>query len=204
MLTPPVIPPPPDETRQELQELAAEAERRNRPRSLVVMGIALLMVSLGYVVWAAMARAAAADELDRRRRQAEDVRRRADEVVSLRSRQEQTLAQDRFAPDPRLAAKLEDLAKEVGMIDARVEERPDTSTDATKVPNFSRRAYTLRFRTTAQPTEAVLNFLERSRGVAPGLEAQSIVLEPGRMLTQEGQTTLTGELVFVRWQRAGQ
>jgi hypothetical protein len=204
MLAPPPTTPLPEEVRQELQDLAAEAERRNRPRTLVVLGIALLMAALGYVVWAALARASAAEDLERRRQQAEDVRRRADEVVSLRTHQEQTLAQDRFAPDPRLAAKLEDLAREVGMIDTKVEERPDTSIEATRVPNFSRRAYTLRFRNTAQPTAAVLSFLERSQGLAPGLEAQSIILEPGRMLTQEGQTTVTGELVFVRWQRAGQ
>jgi hypothetical protein len=190
------------DARQELEGLAADSERANRPRGLLLFGIALIAASVIFVLYALVARQSVAGQAQLRTEQAAQISTLVDKIVALRENQAKELGADRYAPNPLLAKNLEDLTRQVGLNDLRVTDAEAPPSGGRSLPNFSRRRYTISIPpATPQPAEGILALLERAPQEIKGLELSTLNFQPGANATVDGRSTLIGTIEFTRWER---
>lgn len=103
-----------EESRFDLSAFAADAERRNRPKQIVVLGIVLLVAALGFTGYAAMQYRSANVAADRARVQSTATARVVTEIRALQNRTQTTGAVAR-KPDPNFLSTVQRLARESGV-----------------------------------------------------------------------------------------
>jgi hypothetical protein len=194
-----------DEARLELAMAAANAERSNRPRHLVLAAAVALLISLVYLFVAMGSRASAASKLEHARIEIVNLEKVVGDVLATT----QVGSSDRYAPNSRVIPYLEKFASHVGL--PPVEVKPGTENTAGP-EGFIQRAY--RAVVTEQDPALLLQWVERvSHGEplpendkdpppppAVGLDISSIKLTPGRT-NEDGKVLWSLDINFKRWER---
>jgi type II secretory pathway component PulM len=197
MIEPTSTPTNNSESRLELTLAAAEAERANRPRWIIVLGVVLLAVAIIYTLTQASARATMFGKIEGERsatRKVQDLRNAIDTETT-------NLARRGTAPDARVGQKIEDFARFAQITLA------GAVTDQTRtgggVPGMQQHVYTARAMN--QEPDAVLSWLNsiRTSYESSGLEITRLRLAPGAA-TAGGTAGWNVDLELARWERKPQ
>ncbi len=174
--------------RYDLAAQAKAAERRNRPKHLLIAGGVILVIGLGLLVVAFGSRAAAAAVVARQQRDLEEIGRLASEIVAKR---ELDAAQDGGGDEGRIPdSRVRELATRAGM--TSVPPFADVRSDASNNEVRRRYRYTVREETLEPMLEWVRLVLAEYRGAW----VHEIEIKPaGRLWSLE--------VVFARWEQAG-
>lgn len=159
------------EDRLEIARAAALAERRNRPRALVALSAALLVLAGGSVALGLGARRTASGTLENERRTLGEVRAKVARLEAL-ERAAPEARTPAGAPIPDLISRVERAAQRAG-----VTQGPLTPNERSE----PRGAYTLKlygYEVTDRSIDALLEWTRGSCAAVPGLEVYSLKLSP--------------------------
>ncbi len=171
---------------------AASAERRNRPRSLIVVAGAALAVACGALGLAGLRWNAARAAMTRAEREVKVVRELGEEYVALRARAERRPSgEEPGEPIPNLLSRMEALGVSAGL--ERPLRLPRTST--TQRANGTQ---TVRYPYTIEDVslENVLRFVETATREFDRMRVAEIKVRPS------GTTGWSVDVEFERWERA--
>ncbi len=194
MIPPTTSPSASAEQRLELAVAAAEAERANRPRWIIVLGAVLLVAAAIYTITQASARSTMFGKIDGERAATK-------KVLDLRAAIEsETLALSRrgTSPDPFAGQKIEGYAVQSGVTLA------GAVTDQTRAANsqigMQQHAYTAKAMN--QDPLAVFNWLNtiRANYESTGLEITRLRFSPGGA-TAAGTAGWNVDLELARWEK---
>lgn len=184
-----------EDVRMELASSASSAERRNRPRGLIVLGGLALLGATGFLLYAWSAQASAAGARDAQASQLEGIRAEVNRLLALKARQgEQDV---RLAPDSGIKPQLEALAEGAGMKPVIVQE----TTEGSPTGGVGRRKYTVMLED--QPASGILQWLAGATNIS-GLSVTMVDLSPDLTAppeTEEGARLWRGSVVFSRYER---
>lgn len=184
-----------EDVRADLVGAAATAERRNRPSMLVVGGVLAVGVALVYLIWSVGAAAAADEEFEHARGDAERVER---EVGALLDMDAQKKAFDqRLRPDTGILSRLEEMAATAGMI-----KPPITNSPETPGPNG---VYRNKFsaQINDQTAESIFAWIAAAATI-DGLTVTVLEISPDLQLlptTEEGTARWQGRIEFARYEK---
>lgn len=152
---------------------ATGAERRNRPRHLVVLGVLALVVALLALGWAWTSRASAREALGSRRRELAQIRSLGAELTALRAQRTfRSDEEDLFRTPTDMLSRLKDLAAEAGL-----ESSPPVPVEReVNLQAGSRREWP--YSVTDASLDALLGWVRLAGERIPGTFAQTIELRP--------------------------
>jgi hypothetical protein len=182
------------DARLELTVAAAAAERANRPRWIILLGCALLLISVIYALTQLSARATMFGKIAGERAQTRKV---LDLKNSIES-ETLALAKRGTTPDPRAGGKVEGYALQTGVtLSGAV---TDTTRSANSAINMQQHVYTAK--AINQEPLAVLNWLNtiQSQYETTGLEMTRLRLTPGGATTS-GTAGWNVDLELARWEK---
>lgn len=188
--------------RLELMMAAAGAERRNRPRVLVVLAVLLIIGAGIYAATQFSARSAAVADLVRQRERVAVIDRLSAEIQVLRERE----SQQGVDPDPRVAATLERLADEAGF----KRTGPISDAESSRSGTMRQKKYTAR--AANQDPVALLRWLQRAEAEVRGLEIARLSIRPTGVPTTPAPSSGAGDnppgsggynvdIDFTRWEK---
>ena len=165
-------PPLPDSSRMELAMAAASSERANRPSFLVVLAAIVLAGALIYALTGLSARPSATARVQSSANSTRQIIDLVEEVKASTT----GLEGARFAPNPRLASELEQLAADVQLDLAGNVTSMDTP--GATAPGLSQKRYSVK--AANQDPAVILNFLNQAQDPEkfPGLEVYTLFLRP--------------------------
>lgn len=187
--------PSPDDARLELTMAAMRAERRNRPRMLLVLAALILVAAVVNLLWTFTKRATADAGLSRVSASLANVKIVVDQLKTL----EEKRLSPKYAIDNDMDGKLMRFASEtIGLTRPEIQVRPGSS----GVKGFTKRLYPGTI-TEADPAMLLRWVSEATDGRLPqfaGLEVETLTLKPGRTL-ESGKVGWTLTVTFRRWER---
>lgn len=181
-----------EETRLEASTAAGRAERRNRPKHLLLLAFALLVFAAGLLGWSVLARARAAATLREERALAEKVRDITAQFNELKTDSEQSsTSRPKFGESIfNRPSRFQELAASAGLKNTGFVPQRKTADPA--VNGVQRRR--LEFELKDESLDALLNWMKMAVEDIPGLEVFSVRLRP-----EANQWALNVE--FSRWER---
>ena len=193
----PMTPTQDDPARLELAMAAAAAERANKPRGLVILGVLALLIAGVYAFSGLMARASTIGTVEAERRTTRNV---IDAVRKVQALQEKQSVRG-LAPDPRIGKELEDLAQEHGVKADATGKRlviPESEVTGVAVPGIAQKKYVARF--SGQDPGTVITWLAEvlTSPRTTGVELSMITLRPDAGQNAAGGWTM--DIEFVRWE----
>lgn len=184
-----------EEARIALSEAAAGAERRNRPRIFLVLGVAAIAAAVIYAATGVSARAGAGSELSMEQELTAQVKEAVESLLALRADESVQITSERYAPNLLVTAKLEQAAAASGLTGVNISDNEDPRSAP---PGMQRKRYTVNL--TNVDAEPLLRWMTKALSEIQGLEVASIQISPGTG-TPEGKPRWTGQVVFTRWER---
>jgi hypothetical protein len=183
-----------DEARLELAVAAAAAERANRPRWIVVLGVLLLIGATIYTLVQVSARTAAIIKVKGAREATAQVER----VKAQLDRESAKLTSRGTAPNPLMAAEIENNAHHARVILAG----PVTDSPAAPLSSIGMRQVTYRARAINQDPLSLLNWLNIVQQNSPttGLEILETRFTPGAG-TANNTPGWNIDAQFTRWEK---
>ncbi len=189
-----------DSARMELAMAAANAERANRPRGLVLLAAALLVGAAAYAVSGWMSRSATLAKVESERAKTRQVLAVVAKVQALRDKQ----ATRGLAADPRVGKAIEELAAAAGVkadSSGRSLVVPESEVTGMAVPGVSQKKYAAKV--TGQDPKGLLEWLVnvQSSSETRGVEISMVSLRPDT--APPGGSSGGGwsmEVEFVRWE----
>ncbi len=179
-----------EDQREEFADAALAAERRNRSRGLVVLGVVAMVIGLSALGWAWSVRSGAASELDRERSRLERVRSLAVgfEAMERRAADGRLAVQRR---DPRMFSTIKQAAVEAGLENAP--EIPNRDPQTTRDGGVTERRIEYN-NVRSDSIGPLIEWVDLACHRVPGLTVYEIVLEP------RGQQWFLS-VTFIRWER---
>jgi hypothetical protein len=182
-----------EESRLELAVAAADAERANRPRWIVALGIVLLAIAIVFTLFQVSSRTA---ELIR----VQVERDRTAKVENLKAdldRENARLVARGTKPDPRMGAKIEATAVRAGVLLAS----PVTDSAAAGLASVGMKQVTYRAHAVNQDPLSILNWLRiaQEEPDTAGLELLEVKLTPGAG-TPTNSPGWNVDVQFTRWE----
>ncbi len=184
----------PQERREQLAAAAAITERRNRPRHLLVLSIALLLVASLALMWSLSARNAARSSLEAARAEAQSVQDLIGEWKALKATSADSSRMKLNEPLTTFYSKIEAAATRAG-----VKERIPSAQAQGDVRDARSGAVQKKIRYQRVPDAdlgALIKWLENACEDVPGLEVYSLRVQP---LTTQGNWQI--DVTFSRWER---
>ncbi|MCW5754854.1 MAG: hypothetical protein KIT24_09140 [Phycisphaeraceae bacterium] len=176
--------------RQDLAEAAVFAERRNRPRHLVMLGLLLLVVSGLALIWGLSSYRGARTEADRERNNVFRLKQLAAMHDALTRTKADPVAGPPYAPVPNLQTRLEGLATGVGL------PRPPLPQERRDRAQAGAQSLRLTYRIRHDEPGPLFNWLAKAMSEIEGLELYSLRVQPEA-------STWSFEVTFSRWERSG-
>lgn len=167
-----------DQDRLAMQRLAAAAERRNRPRWMVVLAVVVLIIAAIYAGLGVKDRAAAIRALRAAQAQQNTIRQQLDELASLSSPDQVDGGVQAYAPLGQPVTLLEQAAKRAGM-----EAPPLPKVRTEKVgDSMSRQIYTYS-ELRVPSAEDVIAWAAKAQATIPGMEVYRLDMRPATGLS---------------------
>lgn len=179
--------------RYELASVAAAAERRNRPSTLITLGLLLVVVGLAASLIGFVRYQSASDSVEAATRSYARVADDIGAVTRLEELRSRSGADARFEPDPNFQSKIEDLAPLSGLSvpPARVRRAPPREGTA-------RNYFAIRIEYTmdipADELDELIVWLRSATREIPGTMIEQLKLEPEA-------NTWKVTVAFLRWER---
>lgn len=186
-----------EEGRLVLADAAARAERRNKPRFLLVASGGLVIIALVWLIAAFWSQQSASELLLRERGQTISLQKAVHEYTTEKKRQQEILTSPDVKPDASLQANIEDLGRRAGLSAITISVGDD-SFGGTKSLQRKRFSYAMN---QPQETEAIFAWIHSVQAI-PGIELANIDIEPA-MATVEGKARWKGTIAFTRWEVKG-
>lgn len=183
-----------DDGRLELSMAAARAERRNRPRLMLILASLILLIAIISVFWSFTARTAAHASLSRANSTIANIRGVVDQLEILEDKR----LDPKYNPDSGMETKLQQFAVQVGL--ARPEVSAKDPNISAAIKGFRKRVYSTVINE-SDPDLLMRWVAEATNGTSfPGLEVESLKLTPGRTL-ESGKIAWNLDVSFRRWER---
>jgi hypothetical protein len=194
MVDPATSPSAAEESRLELAVAAADAERANRPRWVIFLGVFLLVVAVIFTLTQVTARTAALAQVYYERDKTSKVEKLKDEL----DRENARLNARGTAADARMGAKLEATAVRAGVLLAS----PVTDSSAAPMASVGMKQITYRARAVNADPLSILNWLRiiQEDPETSGLELLEVKLTPGAG-TPTNTPGWNVDVQFTRWEK---
>lgn len=177
--------------RDELAAAAMVAERRNRPRGLVVASAVATGLALLLLAWGGVRLLAAQAALERQRSILVDARAAAAELAAVRAFLQSPAHEDVYAPMFDIPERVQRLATQAGLGTLR---SPEERAVGQARAGTNVRLNTWQYSVQRDSMEPVLEWIDRARTEIPGLAVRSITIRPGG-------NQWNVDVTFSRWER---
>ncbi len=182
------------DARLELAVAAAASERANKPRWIIVLGVALLLVALIYAFITFNSRAAVLSKV-------KDERKATGRIVDLKIKldeENEKLAQRGTSPNPRMGQQIEQLASAMNVVLAG----PVSDSTSAAMTQLGLQQHTYSARCINQDAGDVFKWLMAAMGAEqmPGLEITRLVFRPGGP-TAANTPGWNVDITFSRWEK---
>ncbi len=163
-----------DTARMELTVAASSRQSANQPRFLVILAILLLAGSLIYALTGVAARLGASASVQSAAGEARRILTLVDEV----NRSATGPQEERYRPDPRMASRLEELAKGIGL---KISGNISSGDGAAAAPFPGIQLKNFRAQAANQDPAIIMAWLNAAQDKAefPGLDIYTLFLRPG-------------------------
>ncbi len=187
------------EARLLLADFAARAERRNKPRLLLVLSGLVVLAAGGWVGKAWWSSSAAADAALREQVLTAQIRAGIEAYQAELKGQEEALGKDALKPNPQVQSVIERFARESGLPSVSITVGTDGRLQG---KNLLRKTYVYDFRSGApQEADLLLKWIDRVVKEIPGTELSGLEnFEPGTR-TVDDKARWKGRITFTRLQR---
>ncbi len=176
--------------RQDLAGAALLAERRNRPRHLVIFGLFALIASVIAVVWGLSVHSGAQDEAARERGYVFRLKQLGADFESLSGQKQQPVSGPPWEPVSNMQTRLEGLATSTGLA------KPSLPREQRNKVQTGVESLRLTYRIRSEDPRLVFSWIRQALGEIEGLELYSLRVQPEA-------TTWSFDITFSRWERSG-
>ncbi|HZW05687.1 MAG TPA: hypothetical protein VFF65_01080 [Phycisphaerales bacterium] len=184
-----------EDARALLTSAATGAARTNRPRWLIYLGAAAVLIAACYTGYNLTRRVAAEADLASRQSRHAEVKAEVDRINAIKAADEALGGGDRSAPDSRMADKITKIATDLGLAVGNVTEGDDQRANPSKT--VKRKRYDFRFNN--QPADPIFTWLKRVTAELGGVQINRIELSPGD--GTDGRPGWNLSVTFTRWER---
>lgn len=182
------------ERREHLAASAAMAERRNRPRHLLILAMVLLLVSCLMLLWSMSSRNAASTDLSNATAEAQRVQNLISEWKSLKASSADTSKMKLNEPLTTFYSKIESAATRSGVKERIPSAQAQSETRDARSGAVQKR---IRYQRVSDPDlGALVRWIQAACEDVPGLEVYSLKVQP---LTAQGLWQI--DVTFSRWER---
>lgn len=164
----------PDTARMELTVAASARQSANQPRFLIILSLLLLAGALIYALTGVAARVGASSSVQSAASEARRILTLVDEV----NRNATGPQEERYRPDPRMASRLEELAKGIGL---KIAGNISSGDGAAAAPFPGIQLKNFRAQAANQDPAVIMAWLSaaQDRAEFPGLDIYTLFLRPG-------------------------